>query len=51
MIKTKTSKNCDRKILPRHGCISINQQFTATMENNFAGKQLCSLSYTGAWER
>jgi hypothetical protein len=26
------------KILPRHGCISLNQQFTSAMENNFAGK-------------
>jgi hypothetical protein len=25
------------KILPRHGCISINQQFNSTMKNNFAG--------------
>jgi hypothetical protein len=27
------------KILPRHGCISINQLFTSAIENNFAGKQ------------
>jgi hypothetical protein len=28
------------KILPRHRCISINQQFTSVTENNFAGKWL-----------
>ena len=33
------------KILPRHGCISINRQFNSTMENNFAGIRACSLSY------
>jgi hypothetical protein len=28
------------KILPRHGYISINRQFTSAMDNNFAGKLL-----------
>jgi len=23
------------KIMPRHRCVSINQQFTSAMENNF----------------
>ena len=27
------------KILPRHGCISINWQFTSAIENKFAGKR------------
>jgi hypothetical protein len=27
--------------MPRHGCISINRQFTSAMENNFAVK--CSI--------
>ena len=39
------------KKLSRHGCISINWQFNSTMENNFAGKRACCLSYTGAWVR
>ena len=33
------------KILPRHRCISINRQFTLSMENSFAGKRSWSLSY------
>ena len=37
------------EIMPRHGGISINQQFTSTMENNLAGKSACSLSYPEAW--
>jgi hypothetical protein len=36
------------KILLWHRCISINWQFTSAMENNCAGKRLCSLSYPGA---
>jgi len=39
------------KILPRHGCISINRQFNSTMENNFVRIRTCSLSYPGAWVR
>jgi len=29
----------------------MNRQFTSTMENNIAGKSMCSLSYPGAWVR
>ena len=32
------------KVPPRYGCISINRQFTSTIENNFAEKRSCSLS-------
>jgi hypothetical protein len=31
--------------------INKNRHFTLAMGNNFAGKRLCSLSYTGAWVR
>jgi len=31
--------------------ISIYLQFTSTMEDNFAGKSVCSLSYPGTWVR
>ena len=27
------------KILPIHGCVSINRQLTSPTENNFAGKR------------
>jgi hypothetical protein len=30
---------------------TINRQFNSTMENNFAGKTVCSLSYPGAGVR
>ena len=30
---------------------TINRQFNSTMENNFAGKTACSLSYPGAGVR
>ena len=30
---------------------TINRQFNSTMENNFAGKTACSLSYHGAGVR
>ena len=30
---------------------TINRQFNSTMENNFAGKTSCSLSYSGAGVR
>jgi hypothetical protein len=30
---------------------TINLQFNSTMENNFAGKTACSLSYPGAGVR
>jgi hypothetical protein len=54
--KWKTSRNNTIlwnifKILSRHGCISINRQFTSKMENKFAGKDACSLTHSGAWIR